>query len=285
MSLKVAAGIILYNPEVNRLVQNVDAIEKQVLDVFLIDNNSSNVDQVVEIFSSNKKITVIKNNKNEGVAYALNQIINLSLSLGYEWVLMLDQDSIVPNNIIESYSSLVNIYNVAMVTCRIYDENLCQEISGYDIEHDYCFVKTCITSASLNKTSVIKALGGYDEHFFIDCVDHEMTKRLVAHNYLIVRDNKVILKHTVGKSRMVKFKGVPFVVSFHSPIRNYYRIRNHILLARKYKEPIKEPILWGLQHAFLTIKYDNHKLYNFFYIIKAFFDGLLMKMDNGRCKI
>lgn len=41
--MRVLAGIVLYNPEIGRLQENIDAIYQQVDTVLLIENGSSNI--------------------------------------------------------------------------------------------------------------------------------------------------------------------------------------------------------------------------------------------------
>jgi rhamnosyltransferase len=46
--MKTLAAIVLFNPEIERLNQNIEAIFNQVDDVVLIDNGSSNLNEVKE---------------------------------------------------------------------------------------------------------------------------------------------------------------------------------------------------------------------------------------------
>ena len=64
------AGIVLYNPEEKRLEENIMAIEKQVDKIILIDNDSRNYEIIKNKYIQNKKIDIIHNEKNEGIAYA-----------------------------------------------------------------------------------------------------------------------------------------------------------------------------------------------------------------------
>ena len=68
----VIAGIVLYNPNINRLIENVKAIENQVKMVLLVDNGSNNIDLVYSAFRRDNSIMIICNGKNLGIARALN---------------------------------------------------------------------------------------------------------------------------------------------------------------------------------------------------------------------
>ena len=77
------AGIVLYNPEEKRLEENIMAIEKQVDKIILIDNDSRNYEIIKNKYIQKKKIDIIHNEKNEGIAYALNQILKYAVENNY----------------------------------------------------------------------------------------------------------------------------------------------------------------------------------------------------------
>ena len=56
MNYKLGAGIVLYNPEVELLKKNVDALYNQVDKLLLYDNGSSNYQEVKSIFGNYEKI-------------------------------------------------------------------------------------------------------------------------------------------------------------------------------------------------------------------------------------
>lgn len=43
------AGIVLFNPEIDRLVDNIEAIYKQVDKLLLVDNDSKNIEDVEKL--------------------------------------------------------------------------------------------------------------------------------------------------------------------------------------------------------------------------------------------
>ena len=65
----------------------MDSLYQQVDRIVLIDNASKNIDDVDKAFSSYANITIIKNDKNKGIAYALNQILQFAYRQHYEWYL------------------------------------------------------------------------------------------------------------------------------------------------------------------------------------------------------
>ena len=98
---RIMAGIVLFNPNKERLTQNIDAIYPQVDKIVLIDNCSTNGIHI----ETRKKIdiTLIRNNTNKGIAFALNQIMEYAFGHNFDWVITLDQDSVVSNNLINNW--------------------------------------------------------------------------------------------------------------------------------------------------------------------------------------
>lgn len=87
----VMAGIVLYNPDIDRLKENIKCILPQVDTLLLVENGSSDTSYINDLTNINK-ILMVKNQKSMGIAYALNQILGYGYSHGFKWVLTLDQD-------------------------------------------------------------------------------------------------------------------------------------------------------------------------------------------------
>lgn len=196
---KIAAGIVLYNPELKRLEQNISSILSQVDKVILVDNGSINIKKVENKYKNIDKISIIKNKSNLGIAAALNQIVNECDYRGFKWVLTLDQDSVVPNNLIDEYINYINYDKVAIITPYIVDIN--SKKHSNDIVHNkkYEYVRECITSASLTNIEICKKLGCFDNEMFIDYVDFDYCTRVNLNGYSIIKVNSTTLKHEVGK--------------------------------------------------------------------------------------
>ena len=60
----VAAGITLFNPDIELLKENIDSIKEQVNLIILIDNASRNINHIESILTNYCDIVLIKNDKN-----------------------------------------------------------------------------------------------------------------------------------------------------------------------------------------------------------------------------
>ena len=111
---KIAVVIVTHNLD-REFKERVKLIKNQVSQLIIVDNYSSLlVRRMLRVLKSSK-IEVIENANNRGLAVALNQGVLLAKKLGYSWVLTLDQDTIVDNNMVES---LVSIYS----QCPFYEK-------------------------------------------------------------------------------------------------------------------------------------------------------------------
>jgi len=225
---KIAAGIVLYNPDLTRLKENIEAILPQVNSLLLIDNASSNIDEIEFEINSINNVFLIKNSINNGIATALNQIVNFYNAKKYSWVLTLDQDSVCPSNIIEEYKKYISYERIGIITPNIIDRN--NLIQGNNIKNlqNYQYVKRCITSASLLNINLCENIGFFDEKMFIDLVDFEYCIRVEKAGYKILRANQVQLIHQLGDLQVYNFFGKNINITNHSKVRNYYYARNSI---------------------------------------------------------
>lgn len=161
----IAAGIVLYNPDLSRLKENINAILPQVDFIILIDNDSTNIGKVEAEYRKLNNIYLIKNEKNMGIAKALNKIVRFCEHKNCEWVLTLDQDSVSPDNLIENYEKYIFFEKVGIITLKIIDRNYLEENSSINkkSEPKYEYVKKCITSASFINIQLCKKIGYFDE--------------------------------------------------------------------------------------------------------------------------
>ena len=73
--VKVLVGIVSYNPDIYQFLANLSKIQLTTDNLLIVDNNSSNFKDFYNQLDI-KKINYIHNNKNLGIATALNQIFN-----------------------------------------------------------------------------------------------------------------------------------------------------------------------------------------------------------------
>lgn len=252
------AGIVLYNPAIPRLKENIAAIKPQVDKVVLVENGSANRDYLRDL----KDVDIIVNESNMGIAYALNEIMQYAKETGAEWALTLDQDSVAPSNLIETYSKLISLDKVGMICCKIIDRNFGETTEEKFKTSGYEEVESCITSASLLNVKAWEEVGGFANKFFIDSVDFDMCYLLREHGYKIIRTYDTALLHEVGHGQIRKLFGKEYLVYHHSPIRYYYMIRNGLYLGKRHQF-LPKAILRTCRQLVMVILYEDNKIAKF----------------------
>lgn len=253
--LAIAAGIVTYNPEIERLQENIKAILPQVDYLIIVDNASQNKADWIEIVHAIEKVTIIENIENKGIATALNQIVEKSMSLGCQWSLTLDDDSVVPSDMIEKYQCYVDMDKVAMIVPIIHDRTMSViDVSG-KITQEYEYVDTAISSGTLMNNKIWKEIDGFTEQLFIDYVDLDYCMKVKIAGYKILRINTVQLLHELGNATEIKlftwlsriFSWKPSIskkfgdmryTTNHSPNRLYYLTRNQFYYMNEYSQYI-----------------------------------------------
>lgn len=243
-----AAGIVLYNPEINRLRKNLDAICNQVEYVYCYNNGLQNASEVISMLDSYKNLRLIGTGTNVGIATALNNIVKEAEKDGNDWILTLDQDSVSCANMIVAFSELTSEKNVAII-CPVIEDIRRKNEKPAVAENTINDVDFCITSGSFMNIQKTLEIGGFDEWLFIGLVDNEICYRIKLNGYRIIRNNAVILNHELGELTPSKFENIYLKLGnvLHNetikklsykrkvnPMRLYYATRNMLYLKKKY---------------------------------------------------
>lgn len=229
----ILAVIVTYNPDIKRLLENINSIKNQVNQILIVDNNSKNIEKIKQIITS-KNIIFLSNQTNQGIAKALNQSLDYAIENKYKYLLTLDQDSISKNRMVHELKKGFRYdNNVGIVSPKIYDINT-KKIMSKDIEQEFQEIETTITSGSLCDVKKIHLIGKFDENLFIDCVDFEICLRMKKNGYKTLLAKNIVLNHEVGKSVIKKILGIKFVITNHTPFRIYYIFRNNIYINEIY---------------------------------------------------
>lgn len=277
MGSKVFAGIVLYNPEVQLLVQELNSLQKMNLSVILVDNSSANRDDLHTIVArfSSIIVEIIWNVSNMGIAKAHNQILERCSQHGANWVITLDQDSVIPENLLSEYCKHVND-NIGIISPVINYLNVKKkEAVQLPIFYEKNWV---IASASMINVKVWEKVGGFDEQMFIDLVDRDFCIRVRNAGYKIIAIRNVILEHNLGSPVVKKILFHEFRTTNHNEIRKYYKVRNYIYLVRKKEVAFGDALLHIFQIMTETLFLEEKKLKKMKSIICGIRDGFLMRI-------
>lgn len=240
---KVAAIIISYNPD-NNLLDSINLLINQVEKIIIVDNGSEsqkkkNINLIKDI--DNKKIEVIFNEENLGIATALNIGVKEALNQGYNWILTMDQDSKASSNMVEKMFEVYSTIDeserkdILSIFPNFVDERI-QSIEENSEMNAYEYVDADITSGNLLRAEVFDKVGFFDDSLFIDLVDTDFCMRLNEKNIKMIKVRDAILYHSLGESQSVKSIFGKFNTSNHSALRRYYMTRNRFYTWEKYKD-------------------------------------------------
>lgn len=209
-------------------MQTVDALRGQVERVHIVDNGSD-LSSIGLLRSLEKEpfISIDFLPENRGIGYALNRGVQRAREAGCTWLLTMDQDSVVDGSFVAAYrAALEREPEMVSLAPRITTRAREKDATGGEISY-------AITSGNLVRVSVFDRIGGYDEGFFVDCIDFDFCLRMRRAGYALHRVADARMSHQLGEKIEV-----PEVIgrryARHSPVRRYYMYRNFLYLAERH---------------------------------------------------
>lgn len=256
---QILAGIVLYNPKIERLLLEMESIMSQVDRICLCDNGSVNIALIEEKIRMSEKVILIKNRINLGIGVASNQICSYADRNGFDWILLLDHDTICPSNLVDTYTKYVGDPLIGMMCPNVVDKEIVYNKYNSTCKEETEYVKRCIQSATFINVSAWKKCNGFNEWMFIDFVDFDFCKRIELNGYRILKCNTVTVDHQLGKRVTTKFAkfymdlykitGIRTFKYFtykneFSKERVYYCTRNNIVYIKLFGENLNRKEEW-----------------------------------------
>lgn len=277
MQIKIAAGIVLYNPDIERLKENLSAIAPQVDKIFLVDNHSANIQEIKELLKAFTNYEITENSKNVGIATALNQLMTRAQGQGYTWMITLDDDSVCEEDLLKKLAVYIEEPYAGIICPRATDDKMRSEKKSGEsgIEN----IESCITAGSLTCIKVWDAIGKFDDKMFIDFVDVEFCTRMRKCGYRIYQVPCALIHQQYGNiSGEFSIWGRRFYLFNYSPVRVYYSVRNQIYYMKKHKTFLNI----GKQRLFLIgyigkrIIFEQNRIASLRAVVRGIKDGIRM---------
>lgn len=253
----VCALVVTHHPEGKRLLKVIEALRSQVDRVLIIDNGSNDSTRSrLQGLAKENDCVLLENDKNLGLAAAYNQGIRWANKNRFLHILFLDQDSVsLPSMVRRLLGAIKKLDSdearIAGVGPVIFDPRLGERrpfvtFSALGVKRRACDPRQSdkeiaadflISSGMLAKTSVFDLVGTFDEGLFIDNVDLEWCFRASAKGYKCYGICGAELEHHLADKVKCIWLGRSIPIYYHSPVRQYYIMRNRILLYRKQYSP------------------------------------------------
>lgn len=270
MEDKILAGIILFDSDFERLKKCLEALYRQVSKIVLYDNSIVAMDdEKIKTLFQSFGIEYIKSKKNEGMPGALNIIIEVAKKEGFDWVLTMNPDTIVPKDMIEKFKPYFTQKDIAIVCPQVIDKRrkYMEERHNNSIE----YVDVCITSAACTRIDALTQVGGFDSWLFVDLLDNDLSKRLILTGWKILKVNDVVIDQEFGEIELKEKWKVDFWLKISKSLNNvnfaklsyrkkvsylrvYYTCRNVLYLEKKFKN------YGGMDYEF---NYNCHSFFGF----------------------
>lgn len=298
----IVAIVVLYNPDIDLLKRLYKSLYYQIDSIIFVDNSENelirkNVQAWLNQLNS-LNTNYLNLQKNYGIAYAHNRGIEFAKSLNADFVLLLDQDSALPNemvnNLLDVYQSLVNGgHKVAAVGPSFLDEktNEIAKIIYYeglgvqkvipDKSKNYERAHHIISSGSLIPTEVLDEVGGMKEVLYIDMVDIEWCIRAKRFGYSSYVAPKILMRHSIGDEYVSFGKRK---INLHSDFRNYFIVRNSVYVSMYEKSSLNYKTAQLARVPLHILFYSYHSkrpIYSLGLLSKAVVDGIFKNMDKG----
>jgi rhamnosyltransferase len=254
--------------------KNCAAFVAECGQVVVVDNGSG--EEVCRTLAAVPGACLISLAENRGVAQALNAGCTQAAELGYSWVIAFDQDSYPePGFAAALWNSHLAAPQAAVVGPRIVENALGGHDHRWLRSHPWCGwwfqrapcrdgdltdVSVVMTSGSLIEMACWRALGGFDERLFIDCVDTDYCLRWLTAGRLSAGSR---LDHQLGQRTQPRFLGRTFFPTNHLPIRHYHVARNRVLMLRRQDFRFPHWMFFDLMVAglwlFRMLAFEQHK--------------------------
>lgn len=259
MNERVLAITVCYNSECDLVLKSTTALMEQGCDVCLIDNGSSNVAELRELseplalLGLSRSIELLELGQNLGLGAAHNIGIKYAKEQAYDYVLIMDQDSIPLNLMVSklltahqrksSGNQSISATGVTYLNADNGNESFFIRFGKLKFERYYCQSKdkhNCIeadfliSSGSLISLAALEQIGLMDETLFIDHVDTEWFLRAKSKGFTAFGVCDALMQHGLGEqTHEIKVGGRKRNVPQHKPFRYYYIFRNSILLYKR----------------------------------------------------
>ncbi len=297
----VCAVIVTYHPNLPRLRVLLEVSLPQVSHLVVVDNGSDErVLASIQTWAENDGFSVIGLGENAGVAAAQNQGISWARAQGCSHVLMFDQDSVPSSGMVQKLLGALDEMRASVTTVAATGPRLIDRRTGKStpfvrfgllgvtrqawraetsrlIETDFL-----VSSGMLIPMEILDRVGLPEEGLFIDNVDMEWCFRARDMGLSLYGVYDAVMEHSVG-DEIIQLGN--YAIYLHNPLRQYYIMRNRILLYQRSYSP------WGWivqDFARMLFKLMAFSLFfpprrqNIAMMLKGIRDGLTGKMGKLR---
>ena len=257
------AIVVTYKPELTALLKLLGQLNKET-DFIVIDNGSPQIDKLAKSITVYERCQqLLRLEKNEGLAKALNIGIELGRELNYDYIFLFDQDSslcdLFIERMIDSYNDaeqysesgiaavgprIVNPQTMRQTPFKLFNRFILRSNRHFANSKSHFVADFLITSGTLILTKHLGIIGDMKESYFIDNVDLEWCFRAKSLGFDLIGTDGAVLYHAIGERSMSPLVRAG-IMAQHNPSRTYYSSRNRThLYGLKYS-----PLGWKIRES------------------------------------
>lgn len=242
----VDAGVVAVIPTFRPGAETLELIKtlRPMVGMLIVADDASpcTSDRVLAEISSLENVRIVRFAHNAGIARSLNAGLAIARQHHADWLLTVDQDSMVGPGYVSNLIQGAQLATSAGLGVGVIAPETIADRGGpltYPIDvHQGCHTTAEVfQSGALWSVSALSAAGGFDESLGMDAVDAEACLALRENGFMVVLAQGLTLAHTWGNSRHVRILGRTVVATGHSPARRASMVRNRLRLApREFRE-------------------------------------------------
>lgn len=277
---KLIGVVVLYNPNISELIENIGSYIDELDYLICIDNSTKFYDYNELSFFDGK--LVIKNmNGNIGLARGLAYGTKYAIDCGATYIIHFDQDSRVKKGSVKKMYQIIRTYeNYGIVSPNI---SLIYRENGKRIYTEKCLYDKglshqnwAITSGSIISKKTFELVGGIDEELFISGIDRDLSCRIINHGFEIIIVGNAILYQEAGNTKEINLFGMVIHPPYLNSSRYYYIFRNELYLRNKNGMNYKKCKTNLLKYMISILFFEEKKREKIQNVIKGIIDSKKM---------
>ena len=264
----VCSVIVTYNPKMDLLQGVISAALKQCGLTVIYDNSPkidsyNSIEYLIETLQYHKTIEIgeavsYHSDQNSGLPKAYNWAANLAEQKGYKFLLILDQDSLLSNNTVNtlvaaydmiSQSAMVGALSAANVEETGQTDDFLlgfYKKAGFESMDGIREIFFAWNSGMMVPLKTINDISGFNESYFLDCADLDFCFRIHEDKKRIFQLREAIITHELHQLEEVNLFGIHMKLRLLQPFRFYYLGRDGLKIARDHYEGHPKLVLFIL---------------------------------------
>lgn len=255
--------VVLYEPK-KKEIENILGYICDVDKTYILDNSLNSNEEVVKSILSksleynDNKVEYVHFGENIGLCKALNYGMRKANSAGFEWALIMDEDSSLNTNILSVYQEYIEKNDCddvgVLAPVHLYDRSLERAFEGArDIQWS-------MTSGCFYNVNTFFEFNGFKEELFVDGLDIDYCYKIRRGGYRVVELADARINHKPGETRSLCLAGIEIKYGVASPLRYYMQARAIVWMIMKYHS-LRELARYGMKWIKVIFLFEDKKNY------------------------